>query len=225
MKKLNLLINFLSAFLLFGFALWGLKSKSFLGLDKEGLATFCGALFGAGALFLGNQINYYFKILDESEALKEKQKTLRTILVGEIISIFVPHTQEAYSYNHKQELFDGGILDSPIHFNSSYRIPKPNIFNSLTTQLLILPSIEIKAISNLYYNLSLTREELYDEQKSQPTSSVPVITFSKLKNSINNDCMNAHEVVKMMEPNTQITKPNGDTLLFCDLLKKPHKIS
>ena len=56
-------------------------------------ATFAGALFGAGALFLGNQINEYWRRYEARDQLKSQQICVRAILDNEFVRVCVNHIQ------------------------------------------------------------------------------------------------------------------------------------
>jgi len=224
MSKLNQSINFILVILFFGVGVLALKNPSLFGLSEDisAKATLCGAMFGAGTLLLGNQINYYFQALDKSKDLKQRQETLRTLIVSEMVSLFVNHLQQAFYYKQAVDLITQGMPTNGYPLDKTYQVPTPVVFNSLIKELIILPNKEVDALVNMYDNLAKTRTVL--KTLTDTNTAMTLITTTNLKLNFTSDCENAAGVIKMLAPNRRIQKTNGKLILFSELLMNPQKI-
>lgn len=224
MNKLNQIINIGIVVIFFGLAIYILQNPALfeLGNDASARATLCGAMFGAGALLLGNQINYYFQALDKNKDLEKKQETLRTLLVAEMVSLFINHIQQAFYYKQAVELIKGGMRTNGYPLDKTYQVPIPAVFNALITELVILPNKEVDALVNMYDNLAKTRTIL--KTLTDANTAMTLISTTNLMLSFTSDCENAAGVIKMLAPNRSIQKTNGGLILFSDLLMNPQKI-
>lgn len=222
----NQLTNFLIVFVLLAAGIYLLRNPSVLALgsDKSALATLCGALFGAAAIFFGNQINYWFTAVSKNREKLERQKTLRIILTAELVSIFVEHVHQAKLYLELVSALKDGAVQTEC-FDSTYQVPTPIVFNSLITQLIFLPEREVDALVNLYDNLSKTRRliENYSQQK-QPVHMGQIVA-GNLQSAFKNNCDNAADVVELIAPERQITMTNKQAILFRELLRNPQKMT
>lgn len=195
-----------------------------LGTDKGAVATLSGALFGAGALFFGNQINYWFGVVSKQEEKRERQATLRAILMAELVSIFVEHVHHAKLYLELENGLKDGTMHAPL-FDSTYQVPTPVVFNSLITQLVFLPDSDVDALVNLYDNLSKTRRMIENYSLQNPPTLMGLIVAANLKSAFKNDCDNAADVVKLLAPERKIKLTNEQVILFSELLRNPHKLT
>jgi hypothetical protein len=224
MNKLNQSINIGLVIIFFGLAIYTLQNPALFGMtnDASARATLCGAMFGAGTLLLGNQINYYFQALDKNKDLEKKQETLRALLVAEMVSLFVNHIQQAFYYKQAVELITDGMPTNGYPLDKTYQVPIPVVFNALINELIILPHKEVDALVNMYDNLAKTRAVL--KTLTDTNTAMTLITTTNLKLNFTSDCENAAGVIKMLAPNRRIQKTNGDLILFSELLMNPQKI-
>lgn len=224
MNKLNQSINIGLVIVFFGLALYILKNPVLFELsnDASARATLCGAMFGAGALLLGNQINYHFQVIDKTIELEKKQETLRTLIVAEMVSLFINHIQQAYYYTEAVKLIAGGMPTNGYPIDKTYQVPIPNVFNALISELTILPNKEVDALVNMYDNLAKTRAAL--NSLIDNNTPMTLITTTNLKLFFCSDCENAAGVIKMIAPNRKIQRTKGGLILFSELLLNPQKV-
>jgi len=224
MNILNQIINIVLLIVFFILAIYTLQNPALFGLsnDASARATLCGALFGAGTLLLGNQINYYFQALDKNKDLEKKQEALRTLLVSEMVSLFIKHIQQAFYYKQIVELIENGTPTYGYPLDKTYQVPIPVVFNALINELIILPNKEIDALVNMYDNLAKTRTLL--KKLTDTNTAMTLITTTNLKLSFISDCENAADVIKMLAPNRRIQMTNGEIKLFSELLTNPQNI-
>jgi hypothetical protein len=221
------LANLFIALALFGAGMFLLKKPDAiaLGSDKSALATLCGALFGSAAIFFGNQISYWFSEASKNRDKLERQKTLRTILTAELVSIFIEHAHQAKLY----QILEGGLKDGSIQFSkpfdSTYQVPTPIVFNSLITQFIFLPEKEVDALVNLYDNLSKTRRMIENYSRQETPVMIGLIVAGNLKSAFKNDCDNAADVVDLIAPDRKIKLTNNKLILFSELLRNPQMMA
>jgi len=183
--------------------------------DKGASATLVGALWGAGAVLLGNGINRYQENRKKATDLQEKQQNLRTFLMVDIVRIMIQHiknTTETKKYRNRMEK-----SQCSLNLNLQQYYPRESgFYEKFAEMLLFLPPKEIDALAIFYNNLELTRK-CFDDCINQP---IEILSLGRIVNSMRHDCEMAAEVVSLIAPERKIQMPGKDPELFVEMLLK-----
>ena len=164
-------------------------------------ATFAGALFGAGALFLGNQFNEYWRRCEARDQLKNRQDSVRAVLDNEFVRVSVNHIR--YARELLASLNCAGSTSFP-------KEPTPTpIFENLRQEMLCLPATEIDALCTFYGGLDATRREIKADH---------AFNVLRMLECVSNDLKAAEKVVKKVWPTRKVQFPGGQPRSLADTL-------
>lgn len=195
----------------------------FLSTDISAAASLSGALIAAAAIFVGNQININATNEIKAKEIEEEKESIRYILMSEMVPIFIRHVREAKQYIDLCQLISRGD-QTTLSWSTYYQILKPNIYYSLTKELIKLPVREADALVTLYSQMGDTQKSLDDLFQSN-VGTISYLTAQKLANQLSADCRAAAKVVQFIAPLREIKLISGKTINFVDLLNNPEKFN
>lgn len=188
--------------------------------DSSAVATMTGALIGALAIFLGNDINNEQIALKKMQSLEDTQRSIRSILMSELVVIFTSHVQKACEYYELVKILENG--DGARPYVLSYQIPEPKIYNSFLIEVVRLPLKEVDALVTLYSQIHKTQDVINDYASLKPTE-IGLFGARSVRDQFQADCNAAAEVVSLLAPERKIKLRDGSLILFVDLLKNPSR--
>jgi hypothetical protein len=221
MRRTDLLINFALVIVFFLVAIALLKKPELFGLeyDTTSAATLCGAMLGAGALLIGNQLNYMFQANAKNVENQQQREALITILMSEIVSIYIPHIQFLQQLKKMASDLEENKLAS-FSLTKAHKVSNPVVFQTLIQNILItLKKNEIDALVNTYDNLTKTRDfvnQFVDNQKD-----IGILAVSLLQSMLKDDLDNAAKIVELFAPKERIKLWDKNEVVLLDLLKNP----
>lgn len=186
------------------------------------IATLCGAMVGAGAVFIGNQINNWYSSYEEGLRTRRLQDSLKILLMAELVTIVVQHIRQAKYYQLCKEDMEREGTCSGYWFDETYQIPQPVVFESLIAQLPVLPTKAVDSIVTFYNNISATRQFVNDARERKSTKSLAL--NHAMTEKLKMDCEDAIEVVRQLAPNRKFKLTDGSEVLLTDLLSNPTKL-
>lgn len=192
--------------------------NSVQGDSKSSIATLVGALIGAIALFIGNQVANWNTKNEANEKLEADRKLLRNLLIQEVVTIFINHAQEAKFYKSFLEARAAEPVGAGVIFDRDYTVRKPLVYEKLLEKLLVLRNDELNALVNLYHNLDQTRLKL-EVINATPNYRLNLLTATELFNTFSYDCELAANVVEGMCPERRVEFQNGRSEVLSLLLR------
>ena len=187
------------------------------GIDQVAAAGLAGALFGAGALLLGNWINRANDRLKAAQEQVGQVEKLKALIAAELVDV-------ACGLMDAKQFVDAAITSlktngpvSKIQNMSSYRPRQMPFTDSLGTKLIALEKLAIDAIVTLRANLAVTRQGM-----DEVTAGIPfvVLKATALSNGLGSDMTVLADVFTHIAPNRMLRLQNAKPELVIEILKR-----
>ena len=190
---------------------------------KEAIAGLSGSLFGAGSIFLGNQINHWYAGNEKQDEINKKRLALKTLMTAELVSIFMNHINNYNQFIEYKKLNENAP-HSGIPFDHGFNVQIPSFLQVLTNDLLLFSPKELDAYITVYENLNKS-QLLIESYKKIPNAVMTGLVATLLINNFKFDCEVCSVLINLIAPERKLKLPTGKIINFSELLDKPEEFN
>lgn len=193
------------------------------GLDLSAASALAGALFGGGAVLLGNWISRVNSGRQNRLEIEERRIKIEALIAAELVGV-------ATSLIHAKKLMDAAIGSAttqgsvPTQIDlSRYRPNAMSYTDSLGTELLLLDRQSIDALATLRSNLAITLQEM-DEISAG--ANFGLLKATSLSNALGHDMSVLANTFERIAPARKLQFSGQLPELVTNILKRaaqPHK--
>jgi len=202
--------------LLIALGTWVVVSKPWA-LDAASAAALSGAMYGGGALLLGNWINRVIEGQRTAADNFQRIEKLRELIAGELVNIAVGLVQA-------KRLIDAAIISLraggpvPQTFDmTSYRPRALNLIEGLGSELLTLDKAAIDALATLRANLAITQKAI---DEIGIGANFGILRATELSKGLAHDISVLSKAIQHIAPNRKLQFPGGAPELLTIILAR-----
>jgi hypothetical protein len=209
-------IDLLLILLLAGFGTW-ISIGNPWGIDPTSAAALSGALYGGAALLLGNWINRVSEWRRSADEAALRVEKLKALIAPELIDL-------ALQLMSIKKLMDaavisinaGGVVSNMLDL-PRYRLRPLSLAESLGSDLLVLYSETVDALTALRTNLAITRQTMDSIALGE---NFGLLRATELSAGLADDMGVLSRAIELICPARKLTFPGGSPTLVTEVLKR-----